>query len=359
MQKTDMKVLLVGSGDYRMYETAFLKAFHELGYSNTELFAWNKYFSQYPLKLISELSAKAQNKFHIGPRVWQYNFDLIKKCQEFKPDLVFIYTGIIVYPATIKKIKEKTNAIVISYNNDDPFATFYAKSHWKYYRDSIKYCDYNFVFRQKNVKDIYNKYQMQAEVLRAYYIDEYHYPCTKEQILPNVPDVIFMGHYEADERCEYMQALIDEGINVGVPQEHHYLFKVHVPNVIPLPKNRELYNQYLCSCKIPLIFLSKINNDTYTTRCFEIPAAGAFIFSPYNEDMASMFTPESEAVYYYDKKDFVKKVKYYVDHAAEREAIAKAGRERLLKDGHETKDRVKRIIEVYDKIRKKNEKNEF
>lgn len=350
-----MKVLLVGSGDYHMYEMAFLKAFHELGYDKAELLSWNKYFRKYPLGLVSELSAKAQNKFHVGPRVWRFNFDLIKKCQKFCPDLVFIYTGIMVYPETIKKIKEKTNAVVISYNNDDPFATVYSKNHWKYYRDSIKKCDYNFVFREKNVKDIYNKYQMQAEVLRAYYIDEYHYPCKQEQLLPDVPDVIFMGHYEADERCEYMQALIDEGINVGVPQEHYHLFRVHISNVIPLPNNRELYNQYLCSCKIPLIFLSKINNDTYTTRCFEIPAAEAFIFSPYNEDMASMFKSESEAIYYFDKEDFVNKVKYYVAHDEERKAIAKAGRERLLKDGHEAKDRVKRIIEVYEEIKKKNE----
>ena len=35
---------------------------------------------------------------------------LIKKCQNLKPDLVFILKGEIIYPETLEWIKENTNA---------------------------------------------------------------------------------------------------------------------------------------------------------------------------------------------------------------------------------------------------------
>ena len=137
---------------------------------------------------------------------------------------------------------------------------------------------------------------------------------------------------------------------MGVPKEHYEAFLAHTKNIVPVENNRRDYNKYLCSCKIPLIFLSKINHDTYTSRCFEIPAAGAFIFCPYNEDMDSMFAENKEAVYYRTKEEFVEKLCYYLAHDDEREAIAKAGRERLLKDGHEAVDRAEQIIEAYKKF---------
>ncbi len=351
MQKEQLKILIVGAGNYPIFETAIYKAFLELGYTQTELFTWKEYLESRPFGKLSELSAKAQNKFQIGPRISKINQALVQKCVSFQPDLVFIYTGILIFAKTIAKIKCKTNALVFSYNNDDPFASFYPKYHWRHYKGAITQCDYNFVFRHKNVNDIREQYQCEADILRAYYIDEKNFPCLPEERLQHTPEVIFMGHYEPDERSEFIQALMDKGVQVGVPAEHYSGFAKENEKLTALENNRKDYNRYLCSCKIPLIFLSKINHDTYTTRCFEIPAAGAFILSPFNEDMASMFEEDKEAVYYRNKEEFVEKVCYYLTHDEERETIAEAGRERLLKDGHEAKDRARQIVATYMKMR--------
>ena len=99
-----------------------------------------------------------------------------------------------------------------------------------------------------------------------------------------------------------------------------------------------------------MVFLSKINHDTYTRRCFEIPAAGAFLFCPYTDDLASMFEEDKEIVFYHTKDDFVEKVIYYLEHDEERMCIATAGHERLLRDGHEVKDRAEQIIKDYKRL---------
>lgn len=162
-----------------------------------------------------------------------------------------------------------------------------------------------------------------------------------------------MGHYEADNREEYISALLNEGISVGLPDNDGWrrCFENH-QNVVFLKDTLGKYNEMICSTKIPITFLSTLNNDTYTRRCFEIPAAGAFLICPYTEDMASMFENGKEAILFKDKEEFVDKIKYYLIHAEERDEIAKAGRRRLLKDGHEVADRARQIINDFDDIKR-------
>lgn len=349
MEQKNDKILVVGDGYYPLYERAIYQGFLDLGYQNTRLFTWNKYFDINPFGKLSVFLHKAQNKFQVGPFVNKINKDLLEYCIEFQPDLIFIQSGILVYENTVREMKERTKAFLIYYNNDDPFSDYFLKSHWRHYKAAIKYADYNFTFRKRNWEDVTKINKNPVDVLLPYYIEQNNYPVSIDELIEDTPEVLFLGHYEEDERNEYIQALTDLGIRVGVPEAFYSDYANQNDKVEPIRESRKLYNNYLCSCKIPLIFYSKINHDTYTTRCFEIPAAGGLIFSPFNVDMASMFEENKEAVYFRNKEEFVNKAIYYLEHDKERQMIAKAGRERLLKDGHEVKDRVKQIILAYEK----------
>lgn len=107
------------------------------------------------------------------------------------------------------------------------------------------------------------------------------------------------------------------------------------------------YNLAINSAKIALVFLSKKNNNSYTRRCFEIPAAKTFMLSEYTDDLDSMFNECVEAEYFRDKKEMMDKIKYYLKHDDKREKIARAGHERLLRDGHEVTDRAREILRIY------------
>lgn len=357
MIEKNIKILIVGAGNYYIYEKAIYDAFMDLGYNDVKIFAWKEYLEEEQRGGLSTFLTRIQNKFEIGPKIDKINNKLLEICQKEKPDLVFVYSGILIYGKTIKRIKKKTDAIVFYYNNDDPFADYYPLHHWRHYRKALHYSDFDFVYRKKNCKDIFKKYHKHAEVLLPYYIDKKNYPIDKTEIIPKTPEVVFLGHYEDDERCEFISALAKKGIKVGVPKEHFSKFKKQSDNVIPIENSMTDYNRYLGSCKIPLIFFSKINHDTYTRRCFEIPAAGAFILSPYTEDMSKMFEEGKEAVFFHDKEEFVNKVCYYLANDEEREEIAKNGRRRLLQDGHDIKDRALQILQVFEKVREEGRNN--
>lgn len=346
MKNKDLKILVVGAGDFPIYEKALYEAFRKKGYKNCELFTWNKYYSDYGF--IPKIIKRIEQHYAWGTQVRRMNRDLLEKCKEFCPEIVFLYSCRLIYADSVEKIK-KQGSYVASYCNDDPFSAFYAHYFWRHYINSLKCCDQNYVYRKLNLVQVKEKAGRDGKILRSYYMGANNRPCKENEILKNVPDVIFLGHMENDERQGYIDALLDLNIEVGLNEQAFGDWGRTRKNAVFLEEPRERYNQYICSCKIPLVFLSKINHDTYTRRCFEIPAAGAFLFCPYTGDLAEMFEENKEIVFYRDKQDFVEKIRYYLVHEEEREKIAQAGRERVLKDGHEVGDRVEQIIGDYEK----------
>ena len=122
-----------------------------------------------------------------------------------------------------------------------------------------------------------------------------------------------------------------------------------------LGNSHELYNEMLNAAKIAVVFLSTINHDTYTRRCFEIPAVKTLMVAPYTDDLATMFRDGEEVVFYRNKQDFVDKIEYYLEHEEDRVKIAESGYCRVNKDGHEVCDRIRQIMHTYEKLIKDKE----
>lgn len=81
-------------------------------------------------------------------------------------------------------------------------------------------------------------------------------------------------------------------------------------------------------------------------RDFEAPMSGAFYMVEYMEDLEEFFDVEKEIVCYRGEDDFADKVKYYLAHPEEREAIRRAGYLRSLAD-HTWQ---KRLYNTFDKM---------
>ena len=338
-----MKIVIVGDFLAQIYEQAFYNAFLKLGH-NVSKFAIGDYFKS------KQFYYRFQNKFLCGPVVWKINKDLIACIEMEKPNLVFIYRGNLIFAETIKQIK-KSGATIFGYNNDDPFSKKYPFSMWRHFLKAILYYDHIFVYRHKNIGDYKKIGYTKTSLLRAYYIKENNFPLEKLPTNKYVCDVIFAGHYENDDRDEYLKAIIDAGVNFRLygPEwqrsKYYNFFRNKLGSQIH-SLNLGDYNLALNSSKIALCFLSKLNNDTYTRRNFEIPATKTFMLSEYTDDLNSMFKQGEEAEYFKTKEEMLQKIKYYLEYNEKRERIASGGYQRLLKDGHEVLDRVKEILEV-------------
>ena len=83
-------------------------------------------------------------------------------------------------------------------------------------------------------------------------------------------------------------------------------------------------------------------------RYYEVCASGGFQLAHYAEGLEQSYVPGEELVIYLSPEDLLEKVKYYLEHEEEREAIANKGY--LRTRAEHTMD--KRFQDIFSKIMK-------
>lgn len=83
-------------------------------------------------------------------------------------------------------------------------------------------------------------------------------------------------------------------------------------------------------------------------RLYEAVGSGSLLLTDWKQNMDEIFTPGRECVTYRDTAECVEQAKYYLQNDAEREAIAQAGRRRLLQE-HTYEHRVGELLQIIEK----------
>lgn len=343
-----MKILLVGSFFYDMYAPAFAYGFRQLGHEVVEID-----YEQYHLKGSSPLVSfhnRFQDRYHYGLLMRRYNKAIIDAVQQAKPDMVFLYRCYHIFNCTLKTIKGKS--IIMSYNNDDPFSGVPSKSYYRYHIGNATLCDLNYVYRKKNIADYKAIGLNNTKVLLPYYQSDVNKPIECEKDI----EIAFVGHYEADGRDVMIKRLQDEGLPILLyggnlwKQSPCYqdLSKVYQGEV-----RGEAYNRLLNRVKVLLVFFSKHNHDTYTRRCFEIPAAKGVMLSEYTDDMNELYPDNESAVYFRNEEELVEKAKWLIDNTDEQKRLAENAYRRVRELGGSETDRCKEIIDDCKEITKR------
>tara|TARA_Y100000389_G_C17471474_1_gene531624 strand:- start:3561 stop:4790 length:1230 start_codon:yes stop_codon:yes gene_type:complete len=85
----------------------------------------------------------------------------------------------------------------------------------------------------------------------------------------------------------------------------------------------------------------------YTLKCrdFDAPMSGTCYITHRNEDLKTLYKENIEAVFYKDKFECLKKIKYYLKNHTERELIGKNGQIRAQKD-HTFEIRFREVIDI-------------
>lgn len=337
-----MKILLIGDFTYKVYAPAFQLGFEKLGHQ-VKCIKYDDY--EYSKSRVGTFLTRMQNRYHIGYNLIQYNKDIIKAVEEFKPDFVFLYRCYRIWESTIKNIKEK-GAYIITYNNDDPFSGVPSHRFFRNFYKNIKLADFNYVYRKKNIRDYLSIGAKTPQILLPYFLEESNF---YEKCEKNI-DIAYLGHYEQDGRDESFATLIDAGIHVSIYSTSYWEQSAYYEKLKPFIKpgvSGLEYNHNINRSKIALVFLSKANSDTYTRRCFEIPAAKTLMLSEYTDDLAKMFPPNECAVYFRNNSELVEKGTYLLKHPEEVARIANNGYIRLKELGGSEVDRCKEIINTY------------
>jgi spore maturation protein CgeB len=343
-----IKILLVGDFIFPIYEEAFEKGFLKITPS-VYRFSLNYPESK---SVFSKLLVYFERRLAIGFLTNSLNKRLVETVLDTRPDLVMIYRGRNIFPSTYKMIRTKLpNTKIFIYNNDDPFSKKYPFYFWLYYKSSLIYFHHIFCYRQKNINDLAMRGYRNTSILMSYYIGEKNYLYNKKFTEREI-DVVFIGHFENDGRDEILNFLLQNGISVKIFGTNWNKSKLY--NILSLGNqiervNVEKYNDLLNQTKIALVFLSKLNNDEYTRRNFEIPASGAVMFSEKTKILQMLYQEETEVVFFIDKFDLLQKIKFYLMNIDRLQAISDRAYIRLKATKSELNDRINQIIEIYHK----------
>jgi hypothetical protein len=345
-----VKFLLAEYWQFHIYAEPFSQRLRELGHQVVPFRELEFFQTQGPLARVRRIARRAEYRLAIGPAVRRLNRALLALARAERPDVVFLFRGSHVFPRTLQELR-RAGAYVIGWQNDDPFGRWHAPYLWRHFLRGIPYYDLLFAYRESNVGAFLSRGCPRAEVLRSFYIRELNRP-----VLDPVPpelcsDVCFAGHWEPDGRDEYVSLLLDSHdidfkLWGGLWERSNCAHKFGSRAVRPILKDQ--YNFALNGAKIAIAFLSKLNNDTYTRRCFEIPAAGTFMLSEYTDDLAAMFEPGRDAEYFRSPVEMMDKIRFYIRNESARRRIAAAGHQRVTRDGHEALDRAKQVVRAVE-----------
>lgn len=345
-----MKILIVGNWHSQIHEEPIYQVLKQSQY-NVFKFKWNTYVETTTSENIFKfISKKAQNKYIIGPIINKLNKDFLEYSKNVRPDVIFIYRGTHIFKKILSQLHKELDTIIVGYNNDDPFSPNYQGWEWRHFLDCIPEYDLVLSYRKLNIESYWKAGAKKVELLRSWYLPEKHYPMrlNKEEIKKYGCDVVFIGHFEDDGRKEVLEKIIKKGINLRVfgPGWEKVKWNVKLPkSFLPItPVTGPDYNKALNACKIALCFFSRLNRDTYTRRCFEIPATGKLLLSEYSEDLANLYLEGLEAEYFRDDEELIKKINFYLSNQDLLLSVANSGRRRAKKDGYDIYSRVKEIV---------------
>jgi hypothetical protein len=336
-----VRILLAGAYRYFWYEEVCAKALEKLGYEVVR-YRWDRFFRR--------KAGSLQEKWLVGPAVVWLNRDLVAYAGAMRPDVIFLWRGTPIWPTTLQTLKGRTRALLISYNNDNPFGPSHGSSLWRYFIAGIPAYDRNFVYRYANVAEYRAAGAQHAEVLLPYYIPELHKPMALtpiEQVRYGC-DLVFAGHYEADGRIEYLRALVKAGLHVRLYGGKYWRREVladladYFGPVAPVLG--EEYVRALTGAKLCLAFLSRLNRDTYSRRSFEIPACERLMLSERTRDLTKLYKEDEEAVFFSSGDELVEKAHALLRDNERRNWIGRAGRERCVTDGHDVVNRMRQFI---------------
>ncbi len=338
-----MKILYVGSLSDQGNSAGRCWALEALGHRVFALEAFPRGALSRRTNIVNRLSWLAGRPKDVGGA----NGKLLALARSEQPDVVWVDKGVMIRRDTLQAVRRSVQNVALAhFNPDDPFGPGWRRG-WRTFLEAVPEYDCHFVSRAANVTEYEQRgarrvvhdlpgWGFDSRIHRPYDLDAQ----TRAQF---GCDVGFIGAFEVP-RASMLLALAQAGIGARIwgpwPRKFWHA-RLHIETQ---PLFGEAYGKAISSFKIALCFLRKYNRDGHTVRSTEIPACGTLMLAERTEDHLALFEEGKEAAFFSSTEELVDKVRYYLDHDADRTRLAAAGRERCLQSGYSNEALMKKRI---------------
>lgn len=270
-----MKLLVVGADSTYAIERFYLKYWKENTFGmEIDFFPCQNLFYEYYNKNIVN---KIFYKLGISSIYKKINNFLIGRIDLFAPDIIFVFKGMEVSPATLGYAKKK-GIKLINYNPDNPFIFSGSGSGNNNITKGIGLYDFHFTYSEAIKKQLDFHFNIQTAILPfGFDIDESVFNLAKNK--EEIQKVCFIGNPDKF-RAKLIQSLAYKGIEIDVFGYGWDKFVNHQNiNCFKTVSNNELWYT-LRKYRIQLNIMRPHNLDSHNMRTFEIAGIGGIQLAP-------------------------------------------------------------------------------
>jgi spore maturation protein CgeB len=282
------RILIVGSTALWAIENIYAKYLNELG-TDTTIFNSGSFISS--------------SYWHRGVRRlgfdWVYkavNKELLLHCESVKPDIVWVFKGIEIFPETLVKIKAM-GIMTVNYNPDHPFIRSFRSSGGENIPQSIPLYDLHFCYSKALGEKIKTDYHIPTVWLPfGYELSAAQYEMASKE--PEIQKICFVGNPDK-KRVQVITDLSKNGLSIDLYGHGWDKFLKNNKNITCFDGiYQDDFWKVLRRYRLQLNIFREHNEGSHNMRTFEVPAVGGIMLAPDSEEHRFFFKDQQEAIFY-------------------------------------------------------------
>jgi hypothetical protein len=283
----------------------------------------------------------------LGPTISALNREVVQQAAAFQPHLVWAEKPIALQASTWQALRAGGAGLAV-YTLDNPFGQMREPS-WRLFRENLGLVDAHLVPRRVSLEDFATASGVATHLLDfGYDVDHLFPPPDGWSDADRDIGASFTGS-PYDNRARYVETLWREhGVSIDI-RGNRWAEEVAPDAFTALVGGEAVYGdgyrERIWRSRICLGFVTHSNRDDTAHRWFEITGAGGFLLAERTERFAECFEEDREAVGFSSIEECAAKIRRYQDDPTAREAIARAGHARALRDGDGYDGRLARALD--------------
>ncbi len=304
-------LLILGAGDPGALENFFRAGLEKCGVKVETYIIADQYYAALKKSIFNKVLNKLSPDFFYRDINDKLIFFLAKK----KFDVILVFKGMELFPATVEKLKDHA-ILLANYNADHPFVFYKPGSGNNHVLNSIAYYDVYFSYTKSIVSQLKNNFNKQSYCVPFGYNNNLAVtaPAGISLGVEYVNRFLFVGAFDS-ERQRYLDELHSSMLDIYGDSKwksrnllHQYLQKAY--------RNKLLYGlDYINAVKsslgmINLLRKQNLEEDSHNMRTFEVPGYGGLLLSQRTSEQMEFFEEDKEAVFFNTIDELRDKMRY-------------------------------------------------
>jgi spore maturation protein CgeB len=322
-----MKLLIVGSNKVYAIENFYVKYLKQLNVAVAHFSAQTIFYDFYQKHVLNKLVYKAG----LSGIIKKINANFRIAVEQFKPDIIWIFKGMEIYPESLKWAKAK-GILLVNYNGDSPFIFSGKGSGNENVRNSVGLYDLFLTYNREDKK------QMEARNIRSAILPfgfdlpaDLYDECEE---IEEINRVCFLGNPD-EFRGNFIMHLAKMGISIDLFGYDWKSYVRHSNIKIYEPVFNHDFWRTLRKYRIQLNLMRPHNLTTHNMRTFEAAGVGGIQLAPSTEDHKMYFKENEEIFLFKDLESCANKISQIKElQIHQLSMIRRNARQRCLADGY-------------------------